>query len=676
MLPYAPWLVWFLPLAGALISIVASKFSSRLRDGVALAFSFSAVVMAVSMIPELLLGITIHEEAKWLPSLSTLGLSELRFGLLVDPLSIFMANVVSIISFAVMVYSIGYMKGESGLTRYWFLMNFFIANMLLLVMSDNFIQLLIGWEGVGLCSYALIGFWYSDEREHWVGGPAPTPAYPPSHCGMKAFIITRVGDAALLVAIFIIYAYSKTFSFTELQGSTQWISALGNTPGLITLVSLLFLGGPFGKSAQFPFHEWLPEAMAGPTSVSALIHAATMVNAGVYLIARVFPIFHTAYWLGYTEFMNFFVVLAWVGAFTAIMAATQAIVALELKKILAYSTISQIGYMMLALGIAGLTAEGVDGYVASIFHLLSHAVFKASLFLAAGAIIHATHSIYVTDTGGLRGKMQKTFWFMLIAALSLSGVPPLSGFWSKDAILVSAIEAGQYGLLAVAVATSAMTFFYTLRMIFRTFLGEPSLHLKEMEREGHHVHDSPKIMWIPYGALALGTIVIGLSGPFLDDHLKDIFSKLLVTVESSGSIIAPPIIPPFYFALSLSLAMLMIGGIPAYLLYVKRRADSQGIVGENPLLKNLSSFFWNRWHINSLYYRLFVNNVIAFGRETYSALETRVIDRAFNIILPGLMIELYNRFKRLQTGILSYNMVAVVLALLFIILMLTNFVRF
>ena len=384
---------------------------------------------------------------------------------MIDPLSIVLANVVAVISFIIMVYCVGYMKDDPAQTRFWMWMNGFIGSMLLLVLSSNLLFLFVGWKLVGFCSYGLIGFYYQDQRQYWIGGPAPTAFVTPSQAGLKALVVTGLGDMLMLGGILLMYFYAGTFNFLELYATAPvWLPSMAESPGMVVLVSLLLLAGPLGKSAQFPFHEWLPEAMAGPGPVSALIHAATMVKSGVYLVARLVPLFYYGHWVaGIDEAGWFFHVTAWVGAFTAFLAATQGLVALELKKVLAYSTVSQIGYMMLGLGLAGL-APGLllDGYTAGIFHLVSHALFKACLFLCAGTVIHAAHSIYVTDMGGARAYLPLTWAFTLVAALSLMGLPPFPGFWSKDAVLLVAFDAS-LPLFVVALITATITAFYTVR---------------------------------------------------------------------------------------------------------------------------------------------------------------------------------------------------------------------
>ncbi len=697
MLPYAPWLCWVLPILGALLTPIFAKLGHKFRDVMAVLFSFSAVVMAASMIPDLLAGRVMIDDEVAIPWVSLpQPFTTIKFGVLVDPLSIIIANVVAFISFLIMVYSIGYMHEDPGLTRYWFLMNFFIGSMLLLVLSDNFLQLLIGWEGVGLCSYGLIGYYYQDDKKRWVGGPdGKAPFVTPSHCGMKAFVMTGIGDAGLLIAVFIIFVYGKTFNFMQLySGASSWLSAISSTPGLLTLVILLLLLGPIGKSAQFPLHEWLPEAMAGPTSVSALIHAATMVKAGVYLVARVSPIFYYGYWVKhYAEAMAFFTAVAWIGIFTAFLAATQAVTALELKKALAYSTISQIGYMMLGLGVAGLTTEGfIAGYTAGVFHLMSHAIFKASLFLGAGAVLHAVESIYMFDMSGVKKSMPLTYSFMLIGALTLAGVPPLIGFWSKDAVFAVCLETGQYALLAVAAVTAAITVFYSIRFISLTFHGKKSKHLRELEHEGGHIHEASRVMWIPYGLLALLAIGLGLAGPTIESFLHDKVHIFLHEVYHLPLISSQVVTTPaFSTPMAISIAMIVLGGVPSYMIYVSRKIAPTKLT-ERGVLKAMYSFVWNRWYINSAYYKIFVQGTIVLGIKTRDIIEIKIIDRAqyaignlfLGISRAFKFLELnvfdqvgpvvargataaYNTIRKIQTGILSYNMLYVALGLILLL---------
>jgi NADH-quinone oxidoreductase subunit L len=617
-----PWLIWTLPIAGAILTPLFAKVHGLVRDYAAVAFSLGAAVAAT------ITAFTVASsdyQIPWVPQLN------LNAGVLVDPLSMFLVNIVAWISFLIMVYSLQYMRKEFGLTRYWFFMNLFIGNMLLLVLADNLLMMFFGWEGVGLCSYALIGHFYHDEPEHWVGTPGDTAlgvpqAYPPSHAGMKAFIMTRIGDIALLIAIFLIFATSapRTFNYVELAsqlGKTgSWASTLVGF-GLLVPTALLFFGGPVGKSAQFPLQEWLPDAMAGPTSVSALIHAATMVKAGVFLVGRMGPIFFIAL-LQFNEVTPFFGTVAWVGAFTAFLAATQASVAREIKKVLAYSTVSQIGYMMMALGVAGLSANFLVGYSAGLLQLMSHAIFKASLFLAAGWVIHATESRFMDQMGGLAKAMRLTSVSMLLAGLSLMGIPPFSGFWTKDAVLSAAFQGSQYLLYAIGLVTVLLTAFYTTRMLGITFAGKPSANVEDLEKQGKHAHEAGLIMLVPYLALAIISLGLGLLYPLysgsLTNYLMGTFHYLTPTL-SLGTIPGFSTTDAILFAASTVLAA--IGFALGYLRYFRRpyQAPAQ--------MKGLLGFLWHRWYIDAIYYRIFVGGLTKLSRGLYRYVEQGIWDK-------------------------------------------------
>jgi len=602
-----------------------ARIHPKVRDYGSVAFALLGAVSAALLIPLAMFGSVQDVQVNWITSLN------IKAGILLDPLSIIMANVVSWVSFLIMVYSLAYMKGDDGLTRYWFFMNFFIGSMLLLVMSDNLLQLFFGWEGVGLCSYALIGHWYKDPLDKWVGTVGDKSlnvpmAYSPSHAGMKALIVTRIGDIGLLIAIFMIYAYSGTLNFVDLSQDVSWALPLSRV-GLLIPVALLFFWGPIGKSAQFPLHEWLPDAMAGPTSVSALIHAATMVTAGVYLAGRAGPMFYNSV-LQYGQPTFFFEAVAWVGAFTCFMAATQAVVSKELKKLLAYSTISQIGYMMLGIGAGGLVSEFVTGLTAGIFHLMTHAIFKAAAFLAAGAILHAVESRYMQDMGGLRQSMKITFATMVIALLALSGVPPLSGFWSKDAVIAVTVLTGQMPLMLLAWGTVALTFLYSLKVIGLVFMAPKSEHVKKLEEEGHHVHEAPALMWAPYLVLALATVAIGLAGPFVESAFTHALALTTTPLTTSSIGLNPAVEQSAVLTASIgSLIMLAVGGTFGYLIYISGRLKPASIVGESGVARNLYNFLWNRWYINPLYYRAFVYGTISVATAVKNTIENGFFDK-------------------------------------------------
>ncbi len=399
-------------------------------------------------------------------------------GLHFDALSAVMCLVITGIGTLIHVYSIGYMLGDDGYARYFAYLNLFLFFMLLLVLGSNLVVLFVGWEGVGLASYLLIGYWFRDADK--------------TAAGVKAFVVNRVGDTAFLIAAFVIVATAGTLDF---EGIAAAYAAAPPSPGVLTAVGVLLLLGACGKSAQIPLHVWLPDAMAGPTPVSALIHAATMVTAGVYLLARMHGV--------YVASPDAMAVVAWVGAITALAGATMGVVQFNLKKVLAYSTMSQIGLMVMACG--------VGAFSAGMFHLVTHAFFKACLFLAVGAVLHALAGEEdMRRMGGLARRLPFTFAVFVVATLALAGVPPLAGFFSKDEILwwSYAAERGSTALWLVGSAASLLTAFYMFRAVFLTFFGASRV----APAASGHVHDPPTSMALPLAVLALGAVVVGWIG--------------------------------------------------------------------------------------------------------------------------------------------------------------------
>jgi NADH-quinone oxidoreductase subunit L len=646
------WMIWMLPFIGAAAMPLIAKGSKKARDYIAVGFALASAISALTLLPLALAGSEVHSQIPWISAL------DLKAGVLADPLAIIMANIVGWISFLIMVYSTGYMHGDKDLTRYWFLMLFFIGSMQLIVVSDNLLMVFFGWEGVGLASYALIGFWYHDRKKdfvgvegHRAGGIAMWTA--PTHAGMKAFLMTKAGDVMMLAGMFLIFAYAGTFGFRELVADQSWAEAMAAQNLLVPAAVLLF-GGAIGKSAQFPLNEWLLEAMTGPTSVSALIHAATMVKAGVFLVARIGPLFFA---LSALNTGQFFEVVAWVGAITSFLLATQALVNPEIKKVLAYSTGSQIGYMMMGLGIAGISLNFTDGYTAGFFHLLSHAMFKAALFMGAGAILHTVHSRFMGDMGGLRKHMPKTYIFMLLAALSLAGAPLFtSGFWSKDAIFAAVLESGyqySWGLFAMAVIVAIMTAFYTFRMIGMVFFGKKSKHVEKMESEGHHVHEVSARMWAPFAILAVATIAVGVVGFIFEEQLHHLFSEYLL---HSFNISAPEGEEASRGFLNLNPTAAMasfgafgIGGALGFVFYIARKADPEAI-GRNIITRGIWKFLYNRWYLNTALYWGGVVVPMAIYRFIWRYFESTVID-GINPGFQGAMAGMSKVVKASQTGI-------------------------
>ena len=642
MNPTAAWVCVFAPIAGALLTPLAARFGPPARTAAALAASFLSAFAALHLLPALFHVdvpgyLPVESAVAWIDAPIRIG-----FGLLIDPLSIVLANVVAVVSFIIMVYCVGYMRGDPGETRFWMWMNGFIGSMLLLVLANNLLWMFVGWKLVGVCSYGLIGYYYQDQRKYWIGGPPPAPFVTPSQACLKALVVTSVGDMLMLGGILLLYFYAGTLNFLALYaGAPTWLAAMADSPGLLILVSLLLLAGPLGKSAQFPFHEWLPEAMAGPGPVSALIHAATMVKSGVYLVARLVPLFYYGYWVAGIEQAGwFFHATAWIGAFTALLAATQGMVARELKKVLAYSTVSQIGYMMLGLGAAGL-APGllVDGYTAGIFHLVSHALFKACLFLCAGTVIHAVHSIYVDDMGGARRYLPLTWGFMLVAALSLMGVPPLPGFWSKDAVLLVTHEASG-PLFAIALLTAGITAFYTLRFFALVFHGGESAHLASVRAsDPGHLHDGDRAMRGAAGFLAVLIVAAGIGALGIESVLHHSFESSLAAQVGAPAESQPPneAAASHLFVAALSLLFIAAGSGAAWYIYVARQASPETILAANRPIAALHRFFWHRWGMDTAYERVFVGGSTRLAQVVAAQIEVRW-DRLVHESLPRIVL--------------------------------------
>ena len=669
------WLVWILPFVGASLMPAIAKAGKRVRDYAAVGFALASAISAVTLLPLGIHGGQIHSQINWIPMLNV------HAGTLADSLSILMANIVAWISFLIFIYSIGYMHGDRNLTRYWFFMLFFIGSMQLIVLSDNLLMVFFGWEGVGLASFALIGFWYHDRKKDFVGTPGHYAGgiqmwASPSHAGLKAFLMTKAGDIMMLSGMFLIFGYAGTFGFTELLQDQSWATEMANNNLLVPAAVLIF-GGAIGKSAQFPLNEWLLEAMTGPTPVSALIHAATMVKAGVFLVARIGPLFFAVSALNSSQF---FEVIAWVGAITAFLLATQALVNPEIKKVLAYSTGSQIGLMMMALGVAGLSSSFVDGYTSGFFHLMSHAMFKASLFMGAGAVLHGVGSRFMTDMGGLRGKMKKTFLFMMMAGLSLAAAPFItSGFWSKDAIIASVLESGyqySWALFAIAIMVSFMTAFYTFRMLGMTFFGNKSKFIQENEST-HHVHEVGAVMWIPFAILAVASIAVGLIGFAFEHQLHEMFSLYLE--NSFGIHTAHDVLPqassgfgPFEglnpIAVTASVGAFALGAILGGLVYMKK-VISPEIVSKSIVSRAIWKFFYNRWYLNTALYWGAVIGPLAIYRIVWRYFESTIID-GINPGLQGTMTYFSKVIKAGQTGIAQTYLFVFAAGMMIIIMLL------
>ncbi|WP_026974243.1 NADH-quinone oxidoreductase subunit L [Alicyclobacillus contaminans] len=480
MIAYA-WLVPLLPLVAYIFLLALGRRAPEgVVSSVSVALTFvsfllsAAVFVAVGSHPEAATSYVFH----WL----TLGSRSLDVGFSVTHLNALMLLVVTLVSTLVLLFSREYMRGDERFAVFYQYLNLFVFSMLALVISPNLLQLYIFWEMVGLCSYLLVGFWYFKPEA--------------AAAAKKSFVVTRIGDAGLLAGIILLFLASGSFDdstiFAKVAGhslSLGWISG----QALTTLAAILVFVGAIGKSAQFPLHVWLPDAMEGPTPVSALIHAATMVAAGVYLVARLFPLFAAS--------PAALTTVAWIGGVTALLAALIALTQRDIKRVIAYSTISQLGYMMLALG--------VGAYAYGVFHLMTHAFFKALLFLAAGSVIHAVHTQDLFEMGGLGRRMPITMWTFLAGALALAGVVPFAGFWSKDDILNATLQTGHPVLFVFALVAAFCTAFYIFRVFFLTFTGEPRPAAQLQHTEWSEAGEGGPVMQVPLVVLAVLATVAG-----------------------------------------------------------------------------------------------------------------------------------------------------------------------
>ncbi len=600
MLPYAQLLVWATPLIGAALIPVIASINNRLRDIFAVLVGFAAAAFGLSLIPDVLNGSikTTQRGFDWiiLPAGGSLAASspvKLNLTLSLDPLSIFAVNVAVGIGSLIVLYSLGYMEHEEGLTRYYFLVLLFIGGMAGMVMSGNFLQLYIFWEVMGLCSYALIGFWYKK----------PSAA----RAGLKAFVTTRVGDVFLLLGIIAIYFAAGSFDFTVVQ--QQLGIPASQMVKMAPLIAFLLFGGAVGKSAQIPLHVWLPDAMEGPTTVSALIHAATMVKAGLYLVARGFILFSV---LG-VIMSSWYTTVTYVGAITMFLAATMALVQTDLKRVLAYSTISQLGLIMTALGF------GYNlGDFAGLFHFLSHSLFKSLLFLSAGAIIHAVGTNDMTQMGGLRREMPFTFIASTVGVLALAGIPPANGFWSKDLIFSSALQGGFLAPLILIWLGSILTAAYALRWLYMIFFGPKSSYLADK-----HIHEAPWVMRIPLLILAAGALISG----FLEANFANFLTgSIPVTVQFTLEAVP----------LSLSLGVIVVGAGAAYLVYF-RRTIAPEVFHSSGLGLQLHTILSKGYYFDAAYQTVFVDGTIRVCRGVFNGFESAVWDRGHYVISAAVI---------------------------------------
>lgn len=543
---------WIIPLFPLLSFVILLLFGRRLKEAsafVGILLSLASFVYSVLVLFERFSAPTFKTEAVWL----SIGDIQLTAGFEVNQLNALMLFIVSLVSFLVHTYSKGYMHGDERLSVFYAYLGLFTFAMLGLVLSPNLLQTYIFWELVGVGSFLLIGFYFYKEEA--------------KEAAKKAFIMTRIGDVGLLIGMILLFWQVGSFEYDEIFRAVDegTISA-----GMITLTAILIFAGAVGKSGQFPLHTWLPDAMEGPTPVSALIHAATMVAAGVYLVAALFPLF--------TASETALMTVAAVGAITAIFAASIGLVQTDIKRVLAYSTVSQLGYMMLALGSAG--------YVAGVFHLMTHAFFKALLFLAAGSVIHAVHTQDIGKMGGLWKKMRLTGPLFLIGALAISGVPLFSGFFSKDEILIAAWAHGNTVLFWLAVIAAFFTAFYMFRLFFMVFTGEPRSDISK-------IHESPSVMTLPMIVLGILAVVAGyVNTPWFGTFLGD-----WLTEGNYGHMEGPA------WIMIVATVVSLLGIFLAWLIYGKKTLSRDWFAGSSSMTYNI---LYNKYYIDEFYQLSFV----------------------------------------------------------------------
>lgn len=614
MMQYA-WLVPVLPLISFLILILAGTKGKKSSGILGAALTGISFIISLFVLFDRLQGETVQELYTWL----TIGNIEVHVGYVVNALNALMLVIVTFVSTLVHIYSTAYMEDDDRITVFFAYLGLFTFAMLALVISPSILQLYIFWELVGLGSFLLVGFYFYKEEA--------------KAAAKKAFIMTRIGDVGLFIGMVLLFWKTKSFDFDQIFKVIQ-DGQVSN--GMLTLIAILIFIGAMGKSGQFPLHTWLPDAMEGPTPVSALIHAATMVAAGVYLVATSYPIFIAS--------GTALTVVAIVGGFTAIFAASIGLVQRDIKRVLAYSTVSQLGYMMLALG--------VGGYTASIFHLTTHAFFKALLFLAAGSVIHAVHTQDIFKMGGLRQKMKWTSTLFLIGTLAITGVPLLSGFFSKDEILAATWSNGNYILFIIALTAAFFTSFYMFRLFFLVFTGEE-------KTKGSH--ESPMSMVIPMSLLGVLAIFAGyMNTPFFGRFLNEfLLEDVPFTIVEHGH-------EPVWIMIVATLVSLA-GITLAYSMYGSKAKKSDQ--EENGLFHEI---LLNKYYVDELYNVTIVKGMFAIGHVMY-AIERFVIE-GIAIVVKGIVSTVGSIGSRLQSGqVQTYGFITLLgLAIILLTLVVTG----
>lgn len=663
------WLIPLVPLLAFIIVGLIGKKYERASGIVAITGALIAFALSILVSYEYFTDAAWANHGPYTATINwmTIGGMNLNFGIYIDSLTCLMMVFSSLISTLIFVYSIGYMHDQGKKRRRYFAeVSLFLASMLGLVMASNYLEMFIFWEVVGVCSYLLIGFWSFDHPE---GDEAADGA---ARAAKKAFLVTRLGDVCIMAGLFVLLFAFNSLDYTTLFDPAEIAKV---DPNMIILASLLLFGGVIGKSAQFPLHDWLPDAMAGPTTVSALIHAATMVKAGVYLVARSYPLF-----VQNPEVMLF---VAVIGGVTALFAATMALNNMNIKRVLAYSTISQLGYMIMALGAGGYIiaagmADEAMGYTAGVFHMMNHAFFKALLFLCAGSVIHAVGTEDMRQMGGLGKKMRITSLTMLIGSLSIAGFPLLSGFWSKDLILESVYAAfdGTIAypeiifliLFVMGLVTAFMTAFYMFRMWYMTFAGKPG------PATVHSHGESPKSMTIPLLILAFFAIFsgygifLGLNDALTFNVITDTTGKVTEYMFGGHGEDAMHLLEEIFTNIwtYVSIAVALIGILVAYLMYVRRRETTyEHMAGKHSGAYNMLT---KRYGFPKLYDSIAMT--FGFGvAKVVDAVDRQVVDGTVNGIANAItngsesLSKAQTGYVRNYAGVVALGVIALVIVL-------------
>ncbi len=665
-------LVWVIPFLGSIVGGLAGLVNKRLS---AILGSMSLGISALLTIPLIMIyigsgDVITSPRYTWLVIPSIKDTIEIGLGAFLDGISLVLVAMVAWISFLIGIYSLSYMKGDYGEHRYWVFFTFFVGSMLLLVMADNLFLLIIGWEGTSLASYALISHWYRDEKHAWVGDPGRFALrkpmwFTPSHAGVRAIIMTGVPDIGFILGATAIILISGTAYIPDLYKSLAPLMGDLASKGLLTGFLLLFTLGALAKSAQFPLHEWLVTAMTGPASVSALIHAATMVKAGVYFMLRFVPIFISSASIAgdaaISQVRDYLAVIGGLGIFTAFMMATMAIVARELKLILAFSTASQIGYMFMAASYAGMLKEPGLGIVAGLSHLLSHAVFKASLFLGSGILIHELGSRYIDRIGGLARKLRITMISMILASLGLAAIPPFSGYWSKDLAVDVSIEAGNYQAFLLAIITSFLTAAYTIRMISILYLYRGGPYQEKIYLDGGEEYREDPLAFAPYLLLAVATPIIGVAWALGINYFSEISLR--------GTQLK---VPEVHYNLQVALISALasaLGVLLAFSIYGLSGDRVLKKIGGDRFFSAMNRFLYDRWYFNSLLYIVFVDGGSKMIRGVGRGIEDAVIDNIYHRVLPGVMGSLSRVLRNYQPGAINSYLLLMILGVVILVIL-------